>query len=124
MEFKFRKTHNPEERKKESENVLKKFPGKIPCIMEKDPSSKFENYDEEKVKKKYLLAPDITADQLIAMLKSNLKLDPTSALFVTIEGKIALAGMSLMGDIYETHKNEDGFLYICYSSQQCWGCFN
>lgn len=121
MEFKYRLTHSLEERKQESEGVLKKFPGKIPCIMEKDPSSKFENFDEDKVKKKYLFTADTTAEQLIALLKSNLKLDPTSALFVTIEGKIALAGMSSMGDIYDMHKNEDGFLYICYSSQQCWG---
>ncbi len=44
------------------------------------------------------------------------------ALFLLEDGKHAIKGDTSIKEIYEKHKDpEDGFLYIAYTSENCWG---
>ena len=51
MEFKYKLQYDKESRKKQSKNLLQKYPAKIPIILERDPSCKL----LELRKTKYLL---------------------------------------------------------------------
>lgn len=42
-----------------------------------------------------------------------------SSKYLTCEQTCAAA---LMSDVYEDHKDEDGFLYITYSGENTFGC--
>jgi hypothetical protein len=33
-----------------------------------------------------------------------------------------LSTASLMGSVYDSYKDKDGFLYMCYSSEKTFGC--
>ena len=113
----YKKTFTKEMREKESEDIIKKNPNSIPVICEKAPQSKIKGIN----KTKFLIKKTFTLEQFISILKKKLNLDSTSALFLLVKGKIALAGNETFIQIYEKYKDEDGFLYIYYSSEQVWG---
>lgn len=51
----------------------------------------------------------------------KLELAKESALFLLVNGKISIVGNQTMSEIYQNHKDNDGFLYITYTSQLTWG---
>ena len=48
-------------------------------------------------------------------------MDKEEALFFLVNGKKSLTGDDSMKDVYNKYKNEDGFLYIAYASEEVWG---
>jgi GABA(A) receptor-associated protein len=118
FEFKFKK-ENPalQSRRKQSEDLLKKYPQKVPIILEKDPKC---NITEIK-KKKFLCPNRQTISHFNAIIRGSAELDPTEALFLLVNGNNSVIGDITMGEIYEKNKDEDGFLYIVYSSELAWG---
>ena len=112
------KKNNPiEKRKKESENIRKKYPNRIPVIVEK--SSKCKDINEID-KNKFLVPEDLTIGQFIFVIRKRLKITPEKALFIFINNKL-VPTHSLMSQIYSDEKDEDNFLYIDYSSENTFG---
>jgi GABA(A) receptor-associated protein len=113
------KRENPvlEKRRKQSEELLRKYPEKIPVILEKDPNCKI----SEIKKKKFLCPIRQSISHFNAIIRGIAELDPTEALFLLINGNNSIIGDVTMGEIYEKNKDEDGFLYIVYSSELAWG---
>ncbi|KAL8089214.1 hypothetical protein AgCh_038849 [Apium graveolens] len=74
----------------------------------------------EMEKKKYLVARDMSVGQFIHILSGRLRLDPGKALFVFVENTLPQTS-SLMETVYDSYKDEDGFLYMCYSSEKTFG---
>ena len=58
--------------------------------------------------------------QFTYIIRKNLKLDQSEALFVTINNNL-IPTNSLMDVIYENDHNDDGFLYVVYSSENTFG---
>lgn len=117
MNFKFKTENSLEERKRNSEALLKQFDDKIPLICEKDPKWKMESLP----KTKFLVPNTMMWSQLIDMIKSKIKLDNKEALFLLIAGKHQVSGEKTLGEIFEAYKDEDGFLYVSYAGQLSWG---
>ena len=117
MEFKYQKAKSLEERKGEFQNVMHSNPGKIAIICEKAPNSRIVDIE----KSKFLVKPDISLSQFSLMIRKRLKMNKEEALFFLVNGKKSLTGDDPMQDIYNKHKNEDGFLYIAYASEEVWG---
>jgi len=118
MNYKF-KIDNPdvEERRHSCEQLLSKFPDKIPIICEKDPKSKMEEID----KTKYLVPGDLTITKFISMIRKRVKISDEAAFYLLIGGK-SIAGDVVMKDIYNKYKDkDDGFLYCVYASELTWG---
>ena len=104
------------ERLNESKKIIQKYPDRIPIIVTKNNKSKIKDID----KNKYLVPNDMTIGQFIYTIRKRLKLEPHLALFFFINNKVA-ATSSLLSEIYNNEKNEDGFLYITYQDENTFG---
>ncbi|XP_039047040.1 autophagy-related protein 8i-like [Hibiscus syriacus] len=68
-------------------------------------------------KNKFLVPRDMSVGQFIHILTRRLQLSPGKALFVFVNNTLPQTA-SLMGSVYNSFKNEDGFLYMCYSTEK------
>ncbi len=106
-----------ENRLKESEKMLQKYPNKIPVIIGKLDSDKSLPLIE---KNKYLIPSDIAISQLMYIVRRQMKLSSEQALFLFIHHSI-YTSKTLISEIYEKYKNKDGFLYITYAGENTFG---
>ncbi|XP_031448318.1 microtubule-associated proteins 1A/1B light chain 3C [Phasianus colchicus] len=115
--FKLRKTLAT--RREEVAGIRAKFPTKIPVIVER--------YQKEKYlplldKTKFLVPEELTMTQFITIIRSRMALTATQAFYLLVNNK-SLASMSLtMAEVYRDYKDEDGFVYMTYASQEMFGC--
>ena len=117
MEFKYKSQESKEARIKQSKELLKKYPNKVPVILEKDPSSKI----TEIGKTRYLLERKSTAKEVMEMIRKKTTIDEKDALFLQVRAKFSITGEKTIGDIYDTYKDSDGFLYIMYTTELIYG---
>ncbi|KAE8077121.1 hypothetical protein FH972_015718 [Carpinus fangiana] len=69
---------------------------------------------------RYLVPRDMSIGQFIHILSSRLHLTPGKALFVFVKNTLPQTA-SPMDSIYDSYKDDDGFLYMCYSSEKTFG---
>lgn len=112
----FKDKHNFKLRQEEASKIINKYPDRIPVIVEKHNSCEYDNLK----KTKFLSPKNLTLGQFVYIIRQNIKLKPEKAIFVTINGILPQTS-SLIIDLYETHKDEDNFLYITYSSENTFG---
>jgi len=114
----FKLNHTLIERIRDTQSVLQKYPDRIPIICEK---SVIASYDLPEIdKKKYLVPNDLTIGQFVYVIRNRLQLLPQKAIFIFINGFIPPTS-ALISDIYNYAKDEDGFLYITYTSENTFG---
>ncbi|CAH1269714.1 GABARAPL2 [Branchiostoma lanceolatum] len=124
MKFLYKEEHSLEHRQAESEKIRRKYPDRIPVVVEKVPNSQIQDID----KKKFLVPTDITVAQFMWIIRKRIKLPSERAIFLFV-GKILPQSrytevhfnLANMGQIYNEHKDEDGFLYIAYSGENTFG---
>lgn len=100
----------------ESTRIKNKFPGRIPVIVEKGVNSNIPEID----KNKYLVPSDLTMAQFMFTIRKRLTLPPETALFMYIGNSFPTTS-SLLWDLYNKHKDEDGFLYVQYTGENTFG---
>jgi len=113
----YKKNNSLEKRCKESENILKKYPNRIPVIVERSEKCKEINDID---KNKFLVPNDLTMNQFIYVVRKRLKLSSEKALFVFINDKLMPNSRTLY-EIYQEEKEEDDFLYMNYASENTFG---
>ena len=110
--YKFKTNKKFYQRYEESTLTKKKYPGKIPIIINRHKLSKLpsiENY-------KFLVSDDLTVSQLLFIIKKHIKLKESIELFIYINDSLAIMSYSIL-EIYNKYKSNDGFLYILYGEQ-------
>ena len=112
----FKRQHPFEKRKAESTRIMTKYPDKLPIIVEKAKNSDIEEID----KTKYLVPEDLTMGQFVYVIRKRLKLTQEKAIFLFVN-QILPPTAALVRQIYEDNKNDDGFLYITYNSENAFG---
>lgn len=115
----FKTKHTYNERKAESQRIMTKYPDRIPIICEKNiKSHKTPDID----KTKYLVPHDLTVGHFLYVIRKRLKINQETAIFLFIENKgIIPSSISLITEIYNFHKDDDGFLYLTYSFENVFG---
>ena len=83
------------------------------------PKSKIQEID----KTKYWFPMDLTVAQFSLMIRKRVEIAKEGAFFLLVGGKHSITGDTLISEIYERYKDEDGFLYIAYASELI-GVFN
>ena len=112
----FKKQHIFDKRLSESKRIIEKYPTKIPIIVEKQNKSDVPDID----KQKYLVPNDLTMGQFVYVIRRRLKLDPEKAIFIFINN-ILPPTSAFVQQVYEDHKDDDGFLYVTYSGENSFG---
>ena len=112
----FKKKYAFKHRFDEVNRIVKKFPDRIPVIVQKNIRSNIQDID----KHKFLVPYDLTIGQFIYIIRKRIKLDPQKSIFMFIENTIPTTS-TLMSEIYNQYKDTDGFLYITYSGENTFG---
>ncbi|KAM0053909.1 putative autophagy protein Atg8 ubiquitin [Helianthus anomalus] len=115
----FKDTFTFEERCQESQDIIARYPDRLPVVVERYTKTDL----PEMEKKKYLVPRDMSIGQFIHILSSRLHLSPGKALFIFVQNTLPQTS-SLIESVYESFKDEDGFLYMCYSSEKTFGNMN
>lgn len=118
MSFKFQKDHSFEKRVNVSGEMRKKYPESIPIVLE--PSSEVKEIDK-KIYKKFITPSEIKFNELLGKIREHLKLDPSHGIYVFLNNDTIPAPLRTLGELYNEHKHEDGFLYMSYSFEHTFG---
>lgn len=105
------------ERVVESNNIMTKYPDKIPIIVYPSKNCGLPELDRSK----FLVSKDLTVGQFLYIIRKRMKLDSCKALFMFTEKNTIPVTHEPIKMIYENHKNKDGFLYFQYSSENTFG---
>jgi GABA(A) receptor-associated protein len=117
----YKKNTPLDERKQKSAKMLSMYPNRIPVIVEMSTSSaSYTSYQSAEHKIKYLVPYDICMGQFIKIIRDKLKIQSTTALFFFVNNKL-FPIISVIGDIYKEHCDEDGFLYIEFCEESTFG---
>lgn len=114
----FRQEFTEEERKAEAENIRRKYPERVPTIVERH------NYASDGLpdldKRKFLVPSDMAMGQFIYVIRKRMRLEPEKALFFFINDTLAPSSRT-MGQLYQEHKADDGFMYITLGVENTFG---
>lgn len=113
----FKERFTFETRQDEALRIMKKYPDRIPIIVERSSS---DTTTELINKNKYLAPSSLTVGQFVYVIRKRLVLAPEKAIFLFIGG-ILPPTASLLGSIYDERKDKDHFLYITYSGENTFG---
>ena len=107
-----------QDRLDEARRVLNKYPDRIPIICERSSTSTIDCPIIDK--RKYLVPRDLTMGQFLYVIRKRLRLLPEKALFLFVNGTIPPT-TSLINEVYNRHRDDDGYLYITYSQENTFG---
>ena len=113
----FKDTHTFEKRCEESARIRKKYPTRIPVIVEKDLREKSL---PQISRKKYLVPQDLSVGEFMFVIRKRIKLAPEKSIYLFIDGSLQNTSANLC-QVYEEHKDKDGFLYILYYGESTFG---
>ena len=102
----------------ESNKIRQQYPDKVPIIVEKSRNIRSDIPDINK--NKYLVPRTISFGQFVFVIRRQLELSPDKALFMFINNALIPSSV-MMGDIYNTYVEPDGFVYAVYTSESVFG---
>jgi GABA(A) receptor-associated protein len=105
------------EKLKKSQLILEKYPDRVPIIIQPSASDR-DSFPIDK--SKYITPRDLTLIQLQQIIRKRIKFPAEKALFMFINNRIYPI-TSVIGPLYDEHKNKDGFLYVTYCQESTFG---
>uniref|UniRef100_A0A3Q3GX59 GABA type A receptor-associated protein n=1 Tax=Labrus bergylta TaxID=56723 RepID=A0A3Q3GX59_9LABR len=112
MKFQYKEEHPFEKRRSEGEKIRKKYPDRVPVIVEKAPKARIGDLD----KKKYLVPSDLTVGQFYFLIRKRIHLRAEDALFFFVNNVIPPTSAT-MGQLYQA-----SVLLIFYLTNLCSDC--
>ena len=106
-----------EQRCTDSGKSMKRWPDRACIYLEKSSTSLS---IPEVDKNKYLVPKDLTIGQFMYVVRKRINLEPNEALFFMINQNIVNTTLTI-NEVYERYKDPDGFLYIKYCGENCFG---
>jgi len=103
-------------RKEYADRMLKKYPDRIPVIIERRDTSGTKKI----LINKYVVPHVFTVAQFITTLRAKIELSSDQSIFL-YSGKILPSTSDTMGGVYDKCKEADGFLYMTLSPENTFG---
>ena len=114
MTRQFKEKYTLEERQKQSLNIFNKYKDSIPIYID------FTNFSKTTEKSKFVIPNGFTIGQLLTAIRMKMSLNPASALFLFINNRL-IPVTTVVSTLYETNKDDDGFLYVSCSEENTFG---
>ena len=116
MKNNFKNKYSFDERVQESRNIKEKYPDRVPIIVQKNPYCDVPDID----KFKYLVPKEMNMAQFLFVIRKRIKINSSTSLFIIVDN--GLVGSSInISSIYEDKKDNDGFLYVTYTTENTFG---
>lgn len=115
----YRDEHSFEYRCKESENILKKYPDRLPIICERHAQTGASLPKSDK--RKFLVPRDLSMAQFGFVIRKRLQIEASTALFLTTQSGTLPPVTRQLHIVYDEHRDDDGFLYLHYSAENTFG---
>ena len=115
-EGEFKQKYSFEARLDEANRIRVKYPDRIPIIVEHEKNSNIPLLD----KRKYLVPDDMTVGQFMYVIRKRLSLSPEIAIYMFFKQTLVPTNKEL-GDIYDSNKDKDNFLYIIIGAEKTFG---
>jgi GABA(A) receptor-associated protein len=112
----YKKEKTFQDRREESSDHLKKYPGHVPVVVDRDPRSHLPDIERQK----FLVPSDLTVGNFVYVIWKRINLQPTDAIFLFVNRKLPPRN-DTMGKLYQENHDEDGFMYCTYSSDSAYG---
>lgn len=114
----FKQRRSFETRKLEAENIRKKFPNKVPVVVER--------YQREVNlplidKTRFLVPLELTIMNFGLIIKNRIRVPSSRAFYFVVNNQSLACTSKTIAEIYKEHRDEDGFLYMTYASQEMFG---
>lgn len=114
-EGEFKNTFTFRQRQNESSGILKKYPDRIPVIVETR-----KGLGLELDKHKYLVPSDMTIGQFIYVIRKRMSVPATMGVYVFFGGQMVQTA-GLMSSTYKNVMDEDGFMYGLVATENTFG---
>ena len=106
-----------EQRKKCSEQLIAENPLRVPVLVT------CQNGKLKLNKHEFLVPKQLKVIHFTATLRRSMNLSPENAIYLYANNHM-LKQDKVIGEVYEQHKDEDGFLYVNVTDIPALGCFN
>jgi GABA(A) receptor-associated protein len=126
----FKTKYSESQRKLESAKITRKYPDRVPVIVERSHGSSLPDID----KHKFLVPGDLSIGQFITIIRKRTKLSPEEGIFVFVDPNrnnedgnqkksslVIPPTSSIISNIYEEYKSPCGFLLVVYTGENVYG---
>ena len=103
------------------EQILNKYPDRIPVIIQKADKCNLTKLDNNK----YLIPRCLKMSDVIFIIRKKIKIESKQAIFIFVQsekdGGILVPSNNVLGDVYDEFKSSDKLLYITYTLENTFG---
>jgi GABA(A) receptor-associated protein len=116
----FKKKFSLSHRVAESARILKKYPDRVPVIVELSKSA-YSSSLPKMTKRKFLVPCELTMGQFMIVIRKRIKLSTDQALFAFVGTTVPNPSM-LLSELYQKNQDpDDHFLYVAVSRESVFG---
>ena len=114
----YKQKHEFFKRISDSNRIIEQHPDRVPVIVEPAENCTLGTID----KNKYLVPRELSVGQFIYVIRKRIKISAEQSLFIFVNQTIPPTS-SCIADIYNEHKDADGFLYVTYTGENTFGSY-